>query len=110
MLGNFPILDVNEVVELAAISMAVTFGETMGSTAEELVEAGVIDRIVPSWREVKNPEQWAALILPHRNSLIEREPEDIQERFLQICYKSTYYGKIMFLIAILMEFVVISVV
>jgi hypothetical protein len=90
--GNISISDVNNVMELAAISMAVAFGDTMGNAVEELVDAGVIDFIVPSWRDVKTPEQWAGMILPRRSEFVERDPEDLQQRFLEIVHQSPYYG------------------
>jgi hypothetical protein len=90
--GNISISDVNDVTELAGISMAVAFGETMGGSVEDLVDAGVIDFIVSSWRDVKTPEQWGAFILPRRDALVEKDPEDLQQRFLEIVHKSPYYG------------------
>jgi hypothetical protein len=90
--GNIDIPDVKEAVQLAAISMAVAFGEEMPSSVSEMVEGSVIDFIPPDWRVTKSPEQWAELILHHRDDLIYVEPDDLQEQFLTIVQKSGAYG------------------
>lgn len=90
--GNIEVGDANEVVRLAAISMAVAFGEEMPSTADDMIEASVTDFIPPDWRDTKKPENWAELLLQYRDSLIYIEPDDLQEQFLKIVQKSPMYG------------------
>ena len=90
--GNLEIPTVSEAVHLAAISMAVAFGEEMPSTVEDMIEASVIDFIPPDWRETKPVKQWAELILQYRESLIYVEPDDLQDQFLQIVQKNPAYG------------------
>eukprot|EP01036_Dinobryon_divergens_P023353 gene23353-31690_t len=90
--GNLEIPTVSEAVHLAAISMAVAFGEEMPSTAEDMIEGSVIDFIPPDWRETKPVKQWAELILQYRESLIFVEPDDLQDQFLQIVQKNPAYG------------------
>lgn len=90
--GNIEMPNVLEAVQIAAISMAVAFGEEMPSTVDDMVEGSVIDFIPPDWRESKTAEQWASLVLEHRDSLVFVEPDDLQERFLQIVQKSPAYG------------------
>ena len=90
--GNLEIPAVSEAVHLAAISMAVAFGEEMPSTVEDMVESSVIDFIPPDWRTTKPPKQWAELILQYRDSLIYVEPDDLQDQFLQIVQKNPAYG------------------
>ncbi len=90
--GNIEIASLDDAVQLAAISMAVAFGEEMPSSVADMVEGSVIDFIPPDWRSTRSPEKWAELILQHRESLIYVEPDDLQERFLQIVQKSPMYG------------------
>lgn len=90
--GNIDIDDEEKVAGLAGISMAVAYGENMGSTIEELVETNVMDFIVPSWRDKNSPEIWADLILQSRDALVSSDPEDLQDQFLQIVQESPLYG------------------
>lgn len=90
--GNLEIPILEDVVHLAAISMAVAFGEEMPATMEDLVAGSVVDFIPPDWRQTKAPEKWAELILQYRDSLIYMEPDDLQEGFLRIVQKCPMYG------------------
>jgi len=90
--GNLEIASQDDVVHLAAISMAVAFGEEMPSTVGDMVAGSVIDFIPPDWRNAKSAEKWAELILQYRDSLIYMEPDDLQEGFLQIVQKCPMYG------------------
>lgn len=90
--GNIDINGVNDVIELSSISMTVAFGEGLGSTVDELLDANVSDFIMPSWRDSKSPSEWAKLILSRRDSLIHEDPDSLQQKFLQIVYKSPQYG------------------
>jgi hypothetical protein len=101
--GNIEIASLDDAVQIAAISMAVAFGEQMPSSVEEMIEPSitkdgkigpptVMEFIAPDWRTTRSPEKWAELILQHRESLIYVEPDDLQERFLQIVQKSPMYG------------------
>jgi hypothetical protein len=90
--GNLEIPSISEAVHLAAISMAVAFGEDMPATVDEMIDASVIDFVPPDWRESKPAKQWAELILQYRDSLIYVEPDDLQDQFLQIVQKNPVYG------------------
>lgn len=90
--GNIDIEKESEVIALAAISMAVAFGEDMGASVPELVDAGVVDFISPSWRKRKAPEDWASALLGHRDDLVTLDAEQLQEQFLQIVQQSPQYG------------------
>eukprot|EP01034_Spumella_vulgaris_P026743 gene26743-33369_t len=90
--GNIEMPNVTEAVHLAAMSMAVAFGEDMPATVEDMVEGSVVDFVPPDWRDSKTPEQWAALLLQHRETLAYVEPDDLQEQFLQVVQKSPAYG------------------
>jgi hypothetical protein len=90
--GNIEMPNVVEAVNIAAMSMAVAFGEDMPQTVDDMVEGSVIDFIPPDWRDSKTPHQWAALLLEHREALAYVEPDDLQERFLQVVQKSPAYG------------------
>eukprot|EP01038_Epipyxis_sp_PR26KG_P006281 gene6281-8649_t len=90
--GNIEISDINEAVHLAAISMAVAFGEEMPGTVDEMVEGSVVDFIPPHWRDSKSPQAWAEMILQFRDSLVYVEPDDLQEKFLNIVQRSAAYG------------------
>lgn len=90
--GNIEIPSVQDAVQLAAISMAVAFGEEMPSTVEDMVEGSVIDFIPPDWRNTKPAEKWAEEILQLRDGLIYQDPDALQDRFLQIVQKSPMYG------------------
>eukprot|EP01039_Chlorochromonas_danica_P007189 gene7189-7956_t len=92
VLGNLEIPVLEDVVQLAAISMAVAFGEEMPTTVPEMTASAVVDFIAPDWRPSKTPEKWAELILQHRDNLLVVEPDDLQERFLQIVQKFPMYG------------------
>eukprot|EP00595_Chromulina_sp_UTEXLB2642_P002593 CAMPEP_0196767886 /NCGR_PEP_ID=MMETSP1095-20130614/42077_1 /TAXON_ID=96789 ORGANISM="Chromulina nebulosa, Strain UTEXLB2642" /NCGR_SAMPLE_ID=MMETSP1095 /ASSEMBLY_ACC=CAM_ASM_000446 /LENGTH=814 /DNA_ID=CAMNT_0042136675 /DNA_START=2227 /DNA_END=4668 /DNA_ORIENTATION=- len=89
--GNVDIPDEDTVADLAAISMAVAFGETMGSTVSELQANGVLDFIVPSWRDVKSINEWSNNLL-QRKDFVNIDPEDLQEKFLSIVQESPQYG------------------
>jgi hypothetical protein len=90
--GNIDIEKESEVIALAAISMAVAFGEDMGATVPDLVDAGVVDFIAPAWRKRKVPEEWATALLSHRDDLVTLDAEQLQEQFLQIVQQSPQYG------------------
>jgi hypothetical protein len=90
--GNISFTEASQVAELGAISMAVAFGEGMGSSVQELVSAGVIDFIPPTMRHSKTPEQWATMIVPMRSKLTSMGTEELQQRFLDIVRKSPDYG------------------
>jgi len=90
--GNIDIEDVERVVALASISIAVAFGEEMGGSVDELVQGAVVDFIVPAWRDLKLPVEWAGLVLANRDALVVADPEDLQDQFLQIVQESPLYG------------------
>ena len=90
--GNIHIDDEERVSHLAALSMAVAYGETMGSSVTELVDTGLNDFIVPQWRDSRPIEQWGAAILENRDALVIADTEDLQDQFLQIVQESPLYG------------------
>eukprot|EP01038_Epipyxis_sp_PR26KG_P008757 gene8757-11831_t len=90
--GNIEINDVDEATHLAAISVAVAYGEEMPVTVDEMVEGSVIDFIPLHWRETRSPQAWAEMILSYRESLIYVEPDDLQDQFLKIVQRSSTYG------------------
>ena len=89
--GNIVVVDEESAAKLARLSMAVAYGKAIGSTINELVEAGLIDFIALSWRD-KTLEYWANTILENRDTLVAAETSDLQDQFLQIVYKSQSYG------------------
>jgi len=90
--GNLQITTVEEAQQLAAISMTVAFGEEMPSSLEEMIAGNVDEFVPPSWRPTKTAQQWASLILRYRDGLISVDPDDLQDRFLQIVQKCPAYG------------------
>lgn len=90
--GNIDLSDEGEVAALGAISMAVAFHDEMGTTVQEIVDTPVLDFIAPAWRERKSPEDWAKLILDHRDAAVGNDPEELQEQFLEVVRKSPQYG------------------
>ena len=90
--GNIEVPTVEESTQLAAISMAVAFGEEMPDTVEAMVAGTVEEFVPPQWRNTKNPEEWADALLQYRDGLIYVDPDDLQDRFLQIVQKSPQYG------------------
>ena len=90
--GNIDVEDVERVVALASISIAVAFGEEMGATVDDLVTGAVVDFIVPAWRDLKIAEEWGGLVLANRDALVLADPEDLQDQFLQIVQDSPLYG------------------
>ena len=63
----------------------------MGGTVDELVQGAVVDFIVPAWRDLKLPLEWAGLVLVNRDALVIADPEDLQDQFLQIVQESTIH-------------------
>lgn len=90
--GNIDISTVEEATQLAAISMAVAFGEEMPDTVEAMVAGTAEEFVPPQWRTTKSPEEWAEALLQYRDGLIYVDPDDLQDRFLQIVQKSPQYG------------------
>lgn len=90
--GNLNVNEEENVAAMAAISMAVAFGEDMGASENELLEQEVEDFIIPSWREQLPYEHWAQMVLSYREEVMFQSTEDLQEQFLQFVYQSPQYG------------------
>jgi myosin-7 len=90
--GNIEITDEQEAVHVAAISLAVAFGEETPETVEDLVAVNVVDFVPPLLRDTRAPEEWAEEILTYRDQLVFTEPDDLQEQFLQIVQSNASYG------------------
>ena len=97
--GNLEMVDEADMVRQAGISLAVCFGNDMGTDVPSLMDNKVIDFIAPVWRDRKPEEAWASLVLQHRDSLMPPEDSDqdswygdLQAEFVQIAQKNTYYG------------------
>ena len=94
--GTIDIPDAEMVSYLAAISMLVAFPEDsterIGNTAEEVVAAGVMDFIAPTWRPQHTANQWADMILTHRPTLSPQPIDDLQDIFLQLVQENPLYG------------------
>jgi hypothetical protein len=90
--GNIEISSEEEAVKLAAISLAVAFGEETPETVEDLVAVNVSDFVPPLLRDTRAPEDWAAQILQYRDQLVYIEPDDLQEQFLEIVQQNPAYG------------------
>ena len=101
--GNIELPDAETSAYLAAISMAVCFGSEMGSTTDELLDQGVADFVALGWREQRDVDQWAELVLASREGLIptEEDEEDpghvqwfinLQWTFVETVSQSPMYG------------------
>jgi len=90
--GNLEVPSLDQSQQLAAISMTVAFGEEMPSTVEAMVSSNVEEFIPKGWRGKHSPQEWAALILQFRDGLIQVDPDDLQDRFLQIVQQCPAYG------------------
>jgi hypothetical protein len=90
--GNLEMRMEEEAQHIAAISMAVAFGEEMPNTVEGMIESNVVDFIPPSYRATKSAAEWASVMLQYRDGLIFVDPDDLQDRFLQIVQKCPAYG------------------
>ena len=90
--GNLEVPSVEEAQQLAAISMAVAFGEEMPDNTPAMLASNVEEFIPPNWRKTKSAEEWAAVMLQYRDGLIFVDPDDLQDRFLQIVQKYPAYG------------------
>jgi hypothetical protein len=90
--GNLELPTPEEAQQLAAISMAVAFGEEMPNSVEAMVAANVDEFVPPNWRKSKSVEEWAQVILQYRDGLVFVDPDDLQDRFLQIVQKCPAYG------------------
>ena len=90
--GNVVVASEADAAHMAAISMTVAFGEDMPSSVDGLVAEGVSDFVPPSWRDRKGPEEWAQIILNHRNRLVAIDPENLQAEFVTMAQQLPYYG------------------
>lgn len=92
ILGNIPVSTEAEVAELVAQAMAIDLGPEMPEDPESLVEADMQEYIPVPWRAAKSMEDWAALVLKHRNEVVDEEPEDLQTKFVQTVKDHPLYG------------------
>ena len=90
--GNIVIKDEGLATELSCISFAVAFGPDFPDTVDALVEASVVDFILPAWRDRKPSEEWARAVLLSRARLMEMDSGDLQEKFVSILAESPMYG------------------
>jgi len=94
--GNIPVEKPDEVGRLVAHAMAVDLGEDMPSDVDDLVAVDLMEYVPASWRSKKAPRDWAALVLKHRASCLEVEPEAVQARFVQAVKDHPLYGTCFF--------------
>jgi len=97
--GNVSVANENQAAYLAAISMAVCYGEEMGATVEDLLSTKVIDFIAPAWRSRRKDAEWATLVLSNRAALMppaDRDPDEwygtLQAQFVETVQESIDYG------------------
>ena len=76
--------------------MAVDLGEDMPADVDDLVAVDLMEYVPTSWRSKKAPRDWAALVLKHRASCLEAEPEAVQARFVQAVKDHPLYGTCFF--------------
>jgi hypothetical protein len=79
-------------IALAGISMAVAFGEAMGYSSDDLVEANVQNFVVPKFRSKRPATEWASFVYELREQLVKADSGDLQDQFLQIVQSSPTYG------------------
>eukprot|EP01041_Mallomonas_annulata_P002807 gene2807-5525_t len=90
--GNIPIYNESLGLRLAAISMAVAYGDTMPSSAQGLIDENVIDFVPPSLRDQHSSEGWATRILTQRLNCILADPEELQKEFVVNIQQDNLYG------------------
>lgn len=90
--GNIDVPSLEDVVGLAAMVMTITCGSNMPANISDMVGRGMERFLPPAWRISKSPEEWAALILQHRDDLAASTIEDLQRRFLTIVQRYPFYG------------------
>ena len=91
---NGTILMENEedVVHLAAMSMAIAYGDEMGTDVDQLSRGNILDFILPAWKNSKSSHEWAVLIHHIRDHVVSMDIMELQDEFLNIVRKSPLYG------------------
>ena len=90
--GTITVESEEKVVHLASMSMAIAYGDEMGSDAEQLSRGNILDFILPAWRASKRSEEWAALVASIRDQVVAMDIVDLQDEFLNIVRESPLYG------------------
>lgn len=97
--GNLEMESEADMIRHASISLAVCFGEDMGTDVDSLIDNKVLDFIAPAWRDRKSEEEYAALVLRQRDTLmppgdmdVDAWYGDLQAEFVQVAQKHPFYG------------------
>lgn len=94
--GHIMVDDDDKAFALASMSIAVAYRDNLGFSVGEIVDAGIQKYVAPDFRANKTPQEWAAMVLEMRDTLVSTDAEDLQDSFLQICQANLFYGKFWF--------------
>jgi len=94
--GNIPLEGDEQAAELAAYAMAADHGDELDTEAEGLVEQGLMEYVPAGQRDALAPEDWAGLVLGHRDAALDMEPEAVQAKFVETVRDHPLYGTAFF--------------
>lgn len=96
IIGNIPISTKEEVAKLVAQAIAIDLGDEIPTDADELVEADLEEYIPIPWRKKMPMEDWAKLVLTHRDDVLSEDAEDLQTSFVEEIRSHPLYGTLVF--------------
>lgn len=81
------------VSQLAVLSLIIAFGDSISYDTQGLLNCGVTDFLVPSWRKKKTVSDWCELILNSDiANLLSMDVSDLQYMFVGIVQDNPFYG------------------
>ena len=96
--GDVPIDSEDEAAEMAALAMAVEFGDDFEEAVDYLVEQNVQEFVPSAWRAANEPEQWAEKVIARSQagSMTDAEPADLQSKYVASIKDHPLYGTCFF--------------
>jgi len=81
------------VSQLAVLSLIIAFGDSISYDTQGLLNCGVTDFLVPSWRKKKTVSDWCGLLLNSDiANLLSMDVSDLQHMFVGIVQDNPFYG------------------
>jgi len=93
--GNIPVDDEEEVGRMVSDFMAVEFGEEMPDDPLDLTDPNhgqLIEYVPMPWREHKDEDDWAEVVLKYRMDSISKDPEELQNEVVEAVKDHPLYG------------------
>lgn len=85
--------DDSVVCKLTVLSLIIAFGDSINYDTQGLLNCGVLDFIVPSWRKKRTANEWCALILNlDINNMLSIDVAELQQMFVEIVQENPFYG------------------